>query len=129
MWAGGGVLLLTAWGAWLGAADLPVYAHTTQARIQTLGAPCPIEAVVGGRVLDNWMEIGRVVQAGDPLVVLDATDTDQRLAQAMSRRDAMEHRLEALQEEHAAARLRRFVAKAHEQDAVSVAHGVRRADL
>lgn len=97
--AGLGLALLGAWGAWLGLARLPVLARTSQARVELADRARPLQVLVGGRVLEAWLEVGRPVEAGEPLLVLDSTDVDQRLEQAIQRKEAVDARLEIRRQE------------------------------
>lgn len=95
----GGTVLLLAWSAWLIGAEVSVYEVSDRARLEMTRAAHPVTAEVGGRVLETRLVLGRAVEAGEVLVVLDAEAELRALHEKQARRQAFEQRLTALRRE------------------------------
>ena len=65
--------LLAAWGGWFTFSKVSVYAATDRARLEVDREKHPIATPVSGEVVSAPLAVGRYVQAGDPLLELDAT--------------------------------------------------------
>jgi multidrug resistance efflux pump len=96
------LLLLLMWGSWFTFATVPVYEVTNAARLEVIDAAHPVSAVVGGRVVETRLAIGRVVEQGEVLVELDAgaerlsaAETRVRLADLETRRAGLQAELRA----------------------------------
>lgn len=91
--------VLIAWGAWSLMGRVTVYEVTEQARLETSSAAHPVAALVGGRVAETHLAIGREVRRGDVLVVIDSEAERLALREHQVRRDGLLARLEALRRE------------------------------
>jgi multidrug resistance efflux pump len=91
--------LLLAWLAWFGYAPITLYEVTEQARLEVHSAASPVAAEVAGRVEETLLAIGRVVQQGEVLVVLDAQAERLALAERRARQHGLATQLQALQRE------------------------------
>jgi membrane fusion protein (multidrug efflux system) len=94
--------LSTVWAAWFLIARVPVYEVAESARLEVKAAAHPVAAQVDGRVLVTDLAIGREVQAGEILVVLDAEEQRLALRESRTRRDGFAAKLEALRAQIAA---------------------------
>jgi membrane fusion protein (multidrug efflux system) len=113
-----GITIVGAWLAWSLLARVCVYEVTEKARLETEQAVHTIAARVAGRVLRTHLAIGRMVQAGEVLVELDA-EAEQRARQEKEARvAALAARIEALRGEIGA-----------EEEALSVLRKARAAAL
>jgi multidrug resistance efflux pump len=80
-------VLLVAWCAWGLFGSVSVYAVSEQARFEVDEAAHTVAPIVGGIVVSNTLTLGREVQAGDELLVLDSTAESLALAQERARFD------------------------------------------
>jgi membrane fusion protein (multidrug efflux system) len=90
------------WTTWFVGSRVAVYAATTTARVEADREKHPVDAPVGGRVVDVRFAVGQVVRAGDVLVSLDARpeqlardQADARLAPAAAQLGAVADELAA----------------------------------
>src|SRR5512132_4310393 len=95
-------VLTTTWTAWFLIARVPVYEVAEGARLEVKAAAHPVAAQVDGRVLVTDLAIGREVQAGESLVVLDSEEQRLALRESRTRRDGFAAKLEALRAQIAA---------------------------
>src|SRR5690349_2869231 len=65
------VALLAAWTAWLTRARVPVFAVSTEARLETAQAAYAVESPLDGRLLWADVTVGRRVKAGEPLARIE----------------------------------------------------------
>lgn len=88
--------LLLGWSAWLAFGRVTVYQSASSARVEVGIAAHPVASVVGGRVVETHLAIGREVTTGEALVVLDAEPERRAREEAQVRRQAYAARLAAL---------------------------------
>jgi membrane fusion protein (multidrug efflux system) len=93
------VAVVLAWAAWLVSARVALYEVTDSARLEVEAAAHPVAAPVGGRVIATRLAIGREVQQGEPLVVLDAECQRHLIREKRTRCTALTERLESLRRE------------------------------
>ena len=91
--------LLVAWVAWFLLGRVTVYEVTDKARLEVQSAAHPVATQVAGKVIETRLAIGREVQAGDALVVLDSETEQRALRESQTRREALVARLQALRRE------------------------------
>ncbi len=89
-------VLLAGWTAWLLAAEVPVFAVTSDARIETLGAAHVVGAPVAGKVSAVAMTVGQWVEAGHALLTLERGRESSRLEEERAHLRGAEARLEVL---------------------------------
>ena len=94
--------LSTVWAAWFLIARVPVYEVAESARLEVKAAAHPVAAQVDGRVLITSLAIGREVQRGEILVVLDPEEERLALRECLTRRDGDAAKLRALRDQIAA---------------------------
>ncbi|AKT42427.1 HlyD family secretion protein [Chondromyces crocatus] len=85
-----GGALIAAWSCWLFCGSLPVYAVSTQARIEVVPAPFPVQSPVRGRLTALHVDIGDEVTVGTLLFELDSV-TEQLELKTAERRLAALH--------------------------------------
>jgi membrane fusion protein (multidrug efflux system) len=112
------VSLAVAWGAWFGLGRVTVHEVTERAWLEARSAAHPVAAQVGGLVVETRLAVGREVQAGEALVVLDGEPTRLAIGERRARRDALAARLEALRREIATVRQGAEAERAARQTAV-----------
>jgi membrane fusion protein (multidrug efflux system) len=95
-------LFALAWTLWFFTAHVTVLGVSRSARLEVDSQVHPIAALIGGRVTESHLVLGRMVQAGEVLVELDAESEKRRLEEETRRLDALEPQLDALQREIAA---------------------------
>jgi multidrug resistance efflux pump len=93
------LLLLLLWGSWFVFATVPVYEVTESARLEVIDAAHPVSVLVGGRVVETRLAIGREVEQGEVLVALDAGADRLAVAEARARMADLEARRAGLQAE------------------------------
>lgn len=98
------LLVLAAWGAWLGLARVPVFEVTQNARLEVSRAAHPLAASLPGRIVRADLSLGRQVTEGDVLVELDATDAQLAVREKQARIEALQSRHAAIEQEIAAER-------------------------
>lgn len=96
-----GVLAL-GWLVWFVCARVTVYEVSDNARLEVDRAVFPVEAQVDGRVLSSRLEIGRNVQEGEVLLVLDASNQRLKLQEEQTRLATLQPQLDTLRNELAA---------------------------
>lgn len=122
-----GVALAASWIAWLFWGSLPAYAVSTQARIEVVPAPFPVQAPVRGRLTAVHVGIGDEVAAGALLFEIDSAPERLELKSAERRIAALDFELAALRRQssavgdaaagqHEAAKLSGLQAEAHLQE-------------
>lgn len=111
------VVVLGAWLAWATLARVSLYEVTDRARVEASRAAHVVQAPVDGTLVSATLAVGRHVEAGEPLVVLDsrswqldAREQDARLAGLQAQVDALAR--ERQQTERAADDDRRVTAAA-----------------
>ena len=67
-----GVVLLGAWLAWFLGARVALYEISRTARVEVETASHEVDAPVAGRVVKSALALGRLVNAGDLLLELEA---------------------------------------------------------
>lgn len=92
-----GLAMFAAWTAWFLWARVAVFEVSQRARIEVAAASHPIDAPVAGRVMRAELELGRVVAAGDVLLVLDAENFELDLARQRAEIASLTPQIEALQ--------------------------------
>jgi multidrug resistance efflux pump len=95
-------VLLGAWGAWFALGTVRVFERSEGARIEVAGAPQAIQTPVSGTVVSADLTLGRVVQAGEVLVALDARAEALALDEARRQQEASAAQIEYLKAELAA---------------------------
>src|SRR4051794_41983926 len=88
--------LTAVWAAWFLVGRVPVYEIAESARLEVKAAAHPVAAQVDGRVLVTNLAIGREVQAGEVLVVLDAEQERLALRERRGRRGGPPPKLRGL---------------------------------
>lgn len=96
---GVGAGVLVAWTIWFFAANLTVYASSTQGRLEVVGRPSPLLAENGGRVARVAVALGAIVAEGDVILELNTEATELDLDEARARESAVSVRLDTLQRE------------------------------
>jgi multidrug resistance efflux pump len=98
----GGVLILATWLGWFLFGHVTVYEATEKARLEVEEAAHAVASPVAGQVVQSSLMIGRMVQQGETLLVLD-TETERRaLREKQVRCETQRARLKALRGEIAA---------------------------
>ncbi len=98
----GAALVLGAWTSWFTLARLSVYVASDTAQLEVMRATHPIDAPVGGRVIEMNVALDQEVHAGDVLVVLDSETERLELAEARAKAEGIEPQLEATRDTLAA---------------------------
>lgn len=91
--------LLIAWAAWMALARITVYEVATQARLEVNQSAHAVAAPVEGRVVRTSLAIGREVNEGDVLLVLDAQLLEREMEEHRVRRAALRDQIGALEQE------------------------------
>ena len=110
-------LLLGAWFAWFFLSRVARYEVTGTARLEVDRAIHLVQAPVAGRVITSRLVLDQEVQAGDPLVELDANPERLQMQEEQTRLKALDPQMESLHGEIAAAEQ----AQLREQQATRVA--------
>ena len=87
------------WALW---ARISVYASTEKARLEAFAAPHALQAPVAGKVVETYLELGRAVHAGDPLLLLDADREKLELEEARQRLGAIPAQIAAVRAQRVA---------------------------
>jgi membrane fusion protein (multidrug efflux system) len=95
-------LLLAAWAAWFFLAEVGRYEVTENARLEVAATGHPIESPVTGRVESSALVMGKRVQAGETLVVLDSEQQRLQLREERTRLQSLPPRVKALRDQIAA---------------------------
>jgi len=98
--------LLAAWSAWLLLARVEVQVSATRARLEVTRSAHRVAAEADGRIVDLRCELGRVVQRGELLALLDSSVERAELARGLSVLGGLEARLVAARAQIAAERAR-----------------------
>jgi membrane fusion protein (multidrug efflux system) len=96
------VALFLSWTVWLLFARVAVFEVSEQARLEVKSAAHPVAAPVGGQIVETRLTIGRRVEVGEVLVVLDAEGQRRAVTERRVRRDGLTARRRALELEIAA---------------------------
>ena len=91
--------LLLAWGAWLFLSRVAVYRVAESARLEAASSAHRVEPPVAGRVLASSLELGRHVDAGEVLLVLDARAESLQLAEETARERTLAEQVRILRME------------------------------
>lgn len=91
--------LFSAWLEWFATTEVGVYEVSTVARVEVTVSPHPVAALASGKVTASSLEVGREVQAGDVLAVIDSSDGQLRLAEAEQRQQSLPSQVAALHRE------------------------------
>lgn len=91
--------LLAAWIAWSLLARVTVYVVSDSARLEVVPAAYPIEAPVDGRITATRIVLGAEVQAGDPLLELDAAPFRLEMEELVAKRAGCVNELRPFQAE------------------------------
>ena len=95
------MVLLLAWGAWMGLGTVTLYETSALARVRADGV-ARLRVPVGGRVVQQPVRLGDQVAAGDLLVALDTTEADLAVAVAQAELAALEAHAAARAQERGA---------------------------
>jgi membrane fusion protein (multidrug efflux system) len=114
-------LPLTGLAAWFLFGRVTVYEVSTQARLEVKSAAHPVAARVAGQIAATRLRIGKQVQEGEVLVVLDAAADRLALAERQTRRDALRAKLGPLRREIRAERAAGRVQREAQQVAIAEA--------
>jgi membrane fusion protein (multidrug efflux system) len=96
------VALFLGWTVWLLFARVAVFEISERARLEVKSAAHPVAAPVGGQIVETRLTIGRRVEVGEVLVVLDAEGERRAVTERRVRRDGLTARRRALELEIAA---------------------------
>jgi membrane fusion protein (multidrug efflux system) len=96
------VALFLAGAIWFLFATVPVYEVSHRARLEVNSAVHPVVPTVAGQVVETRLVIGREVQAGEVLVMLDARAAELAYRERLSQREALRTRLRAVQQDRLA---------------------------
>ena len=88
--------ILAGWLVWSLTSRVTLYEATATARLEVDSAVHPIEAAVSGRVVKNYIALGREVQSGEALIELEADAERLQLTEEESRVAALSTQLAAL---------------------------------
>jgi len=91
--------LLMALGLWMGLAKVEVYEVSRQARLEVAQQVHPVAPMVPGRVRQVSWSVGQRVEAGQPLVMLEAETEQLKVEEERARLAALPRRIEALLKE------------------------------
>ncbi|MEZ5978074.1 MAG: HlyD family efflux transporter periplasmic adaptor subunit [Planctomycetota bacterium] len=98
------VVAIGGWLAWFVLARVDVVATSLEARVAVERSVHPVVSVAAGRAVRSELALGRRVEAGDALVVLDSTEEELRLDERRARTESLERQIEAIEREIAARR-------------------------
>jgi membrane fusion protein (multidrug efflux system) len=96
------LLVLCGWSAWALLAQVPVYVVSDSARLEVQNAGHPVCPLVGGKVVEHTLVIGRSVTVGEVVLVLDNEAERRAIAEHETRRKAIDARQATLYKEIAA---------------------------
>lgn len=88
--------ILAGWLVWSLTSRVTLYEATATARLEVDSAVHPIEAAVSGRIVKNYIALGREVQFGEALIELEADAERLQLTEEESRVVALSAQLAAL---------------------------------
>jgi membrane fusion protein (multidrug efflux system) len=95
-----GAVLLLGWLAWFLFARVTVYAVSEAARLEVTSEPHPVSAPVEGKVVVSHLALGKRVEAGAVLLVLDSEAARRALDEGKTRLRALTARRQALAREN-----------------------------
>jgi len=121
---------VAAWSIWFFTAPLTIYSSSQTANVEALGAAHGIDVPMAGELLSFRATLGLVVQSGDIIAQLDATEDRLRLAEAHSALTGLQSKFEHLgrqiearqsqqQNELASAEAAAAVAETHNDEAIA----------
>lgn len=119
--------LFSAWLEWFAVTDVGVYEMSTAARVEVTVSSHPVAALASGRVVSSSLEVGREVQAGDVLAVIDSSDGQLRLEEAEQKLQSLPSQTAALRREIASRQRARAADIGSAQAARQAAESRRRA--
>jgi membrane fusion protein (multidrug efflux system) len=93
------VALFLGWTVWLLLARVAVFEVSERARLEVKSAAHLVAAPVGGQIVETRLTIGRRVEVGEVLVVLDAEGERRTVTERRARRDGLIARRRALEKE------------------------------
>ena len=93
------LLLLAVWIMWAFRARVTRYEVSDTARLELTAATFPVQASVSGSLVNNYLQLGREVQAGEVLAELDSRAERLSLDEEKTRAAAFEPQLSALRAE------------------------------
>ncbi len=101
MLIGAGVVLLALWCAWFALARISVFETSDHASLEVEAQGYPVAARIDGRVLRTSLELGRSVEAGEVVVVLDSGPEQMALSESRARSASLRAQVAALSREAA----------------------------
>jgi membrane fusion protein (multidrug efflux system) len=96
------LVLVATWARWLFGAELVITAVSDRARIEVSRAAVPVTTMLAGRVAESRLGLGRRVEAGEVLVVLDTTPLRLEREAQRATLAGLNAQLAASEREHAA---------------------------
>jgi membrane fusion protein (multidrug efflux system) len=93
------LLIAAGGGVWLFVARVALYQSTPQARIEVGKAGHPIDVAVAGSVIESHLAVGRHVEAGENLVLLDARIQQHLRDESRVRRESLNKSVAAIRRE------------------------------
>jgi multidrug resistance efflux pump len=95
----GAILLSAGWLGWACCARIVRVETSDTARLEIDSAPYPVQASTSGRLVSNYMNLGRRVQAGDVLFELDTRSEKLTLQEENVRLAALQPQLAAVMQQ------------------------------
>ncbi|GAB6142165.1 hypothetical protein JCM14076_28940 [Methylosoma difficile] len=99
-WLLGGLFLL-AWLAWFIFARITVYEVSSHARLEVNHSAHPLAALVAGKVVASFVQLGQEVNAGDVLIELDSSREKLRLQEEQAKLAALPAQLASIDKQMA----------------------------
>jgi len=90
------LLIIGGWVVWLCYAQIPIYAVSSSARLETANELYYVASPISGRVVAVQMSLGKELKEGDVLFELDAEESQLNLAQEQTRQAAGVSQIDAL---------------------------------
>ncbi len=129
LWALSGVAI-ACWAAWMLFGRVVVYETSGRARLEVQQAPHHLAALSPSRVAASHLALGRTVEAGEVLVVLESTSEALRLKEEEAKLAVLPRRIASLRKEEEARRSEREEdLEASRAAVVASTHRLREADL
>jgi membrane fusion protein (multidrug efflux system) len=94
-----GATVLLLWASWFVFGRVTVYEVTDKGRLEVKSTAHAVAALLPGQIVETHLAIGREVQAGEVLVVLDAEAERLAIRERETRREGLQARLQALRQE------------------------------
>src|SRR5947209_1582179 len=95
----GAILVSAGWFGWACCARIVRVETSDTARLEIDSAPYPVQASTSGRLVSNYLNLGRRVQAGDVLFELDTRSEKLTLQEENVRLAALQPQLAALMQQ------------------------------